>query len=253
MLESILTAKREAVARQKTLLPEKQLVVTEKKEKFRLQRRLREQEWTLIAECKLASPSKGVFHSGKTVPELAAVYEANGAGVLSILTDQHFNGALAHLEAVRRQTQLPLLRKDFTIDRYQIVESAAVGADVVLLIAAVLDQQTLGEYLALAHSFGLDAIVEVHDEADLAKATPLKPPIIGINNRDLRTFRTDAKQTQRLLPLCPADSLVISESGLSEAGQLTALQALGVRGALAGESLVTAADIGGKVRQMALL
>ena len=253
MLESILTAKRMTVARQKALLPEERLVVTEKKEKFRLQRRLRYEDWTLIAECKLASPSKGVFDSGKTVPQLAAIYEANGAGVLSILTDQHFNGTLAHLEAVRRQTHLPLLRKDFTIDRYQIVESAAAGADVILLIAAVLDQQTLGQYLALAHSFGLDAIVEVHDEADLAKAAALAPPIIGINNRDLRTFRTDVRQTQRLLPLCPAGSLVISESGLFEDEQLTALQALGVRGALAGESLVTAADIGDKVRRMALL
>lgn len=253
MLKSILAAKREAVEQQKVLLPEKQLIVPARSEKLRLQRRLREQPWTLIAECKLASPSKGVFDSGKTVQELAAIYEANGAGVLSILTDSHFNGTLAHLEAVRKQTRLPLLRKDFIIDRYQIVESAAAGADVVLLIAAVLDEKTLGEYLALAHSFGLDAIVEVHDEADLKKAATLAPPIIGINNRDLRTFRTDVRQTKRLLPLCPSGSLVISESGLFEVGQLTTLQALGVRGALAGESLVTAADIGQKVRQMALV
>lgn len=253
MLEAILAAKREAVHRQKMITPEQTLVVPERCRRFRLQKQLRENDWTLIAECKLASPSKGVLDSGKSVPELAAIYEQNGAGVLSVLTDRHFNGSLEHLQAVRKQTQLPLLRKDFILDRYQIVESAAAGADIVLLIAAALEQDEVETYLALAHSFGMDAIVEVHDKADLEKVIPLKPPIIGINNRDLKTFKTDTEQTMRLLPLCPTDSLVISESGLFEQSQVRRLKEYGVRGCLAGESLVTADDIGRKVRQLALL
>ena len=253
MLDAILAAKRAAVNSQKKLIPEQTLVVPKKYQHFRLQERLRGNAWTLIAECKLASPSKGVLDSGKSVAELAAIYEQNGAGALSVLTDRHFNGSMEHLQTVRKQTKMPLLRKDFIIDRYQIVESAAAGADVILLIAAALEQGEVETYLATAHSFGMDAIVEVHNQADLEKVISLKPPIIGINNRDLRTFKTDAEQTMRLLPFCPVDSLIISESGLFEQRQAQRLKEYGVRGCLAGESLVTADDIGQKVRQLALM
>ena len=252
MLQSILAAKKIEVERQKAVLPESRLGILRNEQPFRLQQCLRERPWSLIAECKLASPSRGVLSSGKSVTELASLYEANGAGVLSILTDRHFHGSLDQLKAVRRQTNMPILRKDFVVDRYQIVESAAAGADVILLIAAALDQGALAEYLSLATSYGLDAIVEVHTHAEVEKVAPLKPAIIGINNRDLHTFKTDVEQTVRLLPLCPPESLVISESGLFEAEQARRLQTLGVRGCLVGEGLVTAPDIGAKVRQLAL-
>ncbi len=252
MLQQIVAEKRAEVARQQAAAPEQSLAVVPNQQPFRLQRRLRQNPWSLIAECKLASPSRGVLPGNKSVTELASLYEANGAAALSVLTDKHFNGSLAHLLAVRRQTSLPLLRKDFVVDRYQIVESAAAGADVILLIAAVLEQKTLGDYLALAASYGLDAIVEVHTEQELKRVALLKPPIIGINNRDLNTFKTDVEQTARLLPLCPPDTLVISESGLFEAKQAERLRTLGVRGCLVGEGLVTAPDVGAKVRQLAL-
>lgn len=252
MLQQIVAAKRVDVEQQKQAVPEPTLMVAKKQQPFRLQQRLRENAWSLIAECKLASPSRGVLPGNKSVAELASLYEANGAAALSVLTDKHFNGSLEHLLAVRRQTSLPLLRKDFVVDRYQIVESAAAGADAILLIAAVLEQKTLADYLALAASYGLDAIVEVHTQLELEQVTPLKPSIIGINNRDLNTFQTDVEQTVRLLPLCPPESLVISESGLFEAGPAERLRTLGVRGCLVGEGLVTAPDVGEKVRQLAL-
>lgn len=220
---------------------------------FKLSKILQESPWSLIAECKLASPAKGRLCNSHTVPELAQVYSAHGAAALSVHTSAPFLGHITDIGAVRSVSALPLLRKDFIIDAHQIYEARAAGADAVLLIAAILTDAELMQYLQLCHRFGMDALVEVHSRQELARALATPAAIIGINNRDLTTFATSVETTFELLPHCGPGRLVISESGITGAGDALRLKAAGVKGILVGEALVLSSDIAGKTAELALL
>jgi len=195
----------------------------------------------IIAEIKRASPSKGLIRREYDPAAHAREYERAGATCLSVLTDgPFFQGSLADLECARNACGLPLLRKDFVLDPYQIDEARAFGADAVLLIVAVLPEPLLAELHAAARERNLDVLVEVHDERELDVAWRAGGRLIGINNRDLRSFSTSTDVTRRLMPRVPAGATVISESGLHDAAELAALEAIGVSGFLIGEAFMAA-------------
>lgn len=205
----------------------------------------------VIAEVKKASPSKGMIRPDFDPIAIAHTYAVNGAAALSVLTDEkYFQGELAFLEAISGAIALPLLRKDFTIDGYQVYESRVAQADAILLIAAVLEIGPLGELLALAHELGMVALLEVHTAEELERILPLRPRLIGINNRDLHTFHTDIQTTLELLSLIPPGVVVVSESGINTAADMTRLQEKGVHAFLIGESLMRAPDPGVKLREL---
>ncbi|WP_374688346.1 indole-3-glycerol phosphate synthase TrpC [Promineifilum sp.] len=199
---------------------------------------------SLIAECKKASPSKGLLVNHYDPVRLARLYEKAGARAISVLTDtRHFQGTLEHLRDVREAVRLPVLRKDFIFHPYQVYEARVAGADAILLIAAVLGDTDLSQLLALARKLGMAALVEVHSEAELARVLPLSPAIIGINNRDLQTFEVDFGNTARLRALIPADIAVVGESGLKTPDDVQAMRAAGVNAVLVGEALVRSKDV----------
>jgi len=211
----------------------------------------------LIAEVKRASPSRGVLRADLDPQALARTYAGSGAAAISVLTEeQHFQGSLADLIAVRAvldgrgDPRLPLLRKDFLFDAYHLYEARAYGADAVLLIAAVLNPGLLAELLALARTLGLECLVEVHDQQELERALTADAQIIGINNRDLRTFEVNLALSERLRPLIPADRVVVAESGIHSRADMQRLRALGVNAVLIGEALVTAEDAGAKIGEL---
>lgn len=199
---------------------------------------------SVIAEIKRASPSRGLLMDGRYSPvELARLYEENGARAISVVTERrYFRGDPDQLPAVREVVRLPVLRKDFILHEYQVYETVALGADALLLIAAVLEPARLEELHALARGMGLDVLVEVHHEAELEAALRAGADLIGINNRDLRTFRTDLTVTERLAPLCPPGVTVVSESGVRGPDDLERLVRVGVHAVLVGEALVTARE-----------
>ena len=198
----------------------------------------------LIAEIKKASPSKGVIRTDFDPETLARDYERGGATCLSVLTDTpSFQGAPDDLVVARQATHLPVLRKDFMLDPYQIVQSRALGADCILIIVAMLDDAMIAKLLSAAREWGMDALVEVHDEAELTRALHIDAQLIGVNNRDLKTFVTDIGTTIRLRPLIPADRHVVAESGLSTPEDLMKLSAAGVSSYLIGESLMRAENL----------
>jgi indole-3-glycerol phosphate synthase len=204
----------------------------------------------VIAEVKKASPSKGLIRPDCDPVAIAQTYAANGAAALSVLTDaKYFQGQLSFLEGIRTAVTLPLLRKDFIIDAYQVYESRAAHADALLLIVAALRSGQLEDFLGLADDLDMAALLEVHTVEELERCLPLQPRLIGINNRDLRTFHTDIETTLRLLPLVPSDVLVVSESGINTAADITRLQEKGVHAFLIGESLMRAPDPGVKLRE----
>lgn len=252
MLKKITDKKRQVVEelkKQRPLTSLQQDIVTGQ---FAFSKAIQQAEWTLIAECKLASPAKGQLCSGYSVPELAQIFTANGATALSVHTDTHFCGRLEDIAAVRAVTELPILRKDFIIDEYQLYEARTAGADAVLLIANILSDDQLKEYLAIAHELGMDSLVEVHTLEELERVQQTPAMLVGINNRDLQTFRTDVQNTFDLLPYCDKDRLLISESGVSHGEEAERLKRAGIRGILVGEGLVRATDIAGKTRELAL-
>jgi indole-3-glycerol phosphate synthase len=205
----------------------------------------------LIAEIKQASPSAGVIQEGADMPKIACAYQAAGACAISVLTEAHFfHGELSHLRRVKEVVSLPLLQKDFIIDPFQIYEGRAAGADAVLLIAAMLGFDQLREFADLARSLGLAPLVEVHDEEDLTKISGLGLPLIGINNRNLKTLGVDLETTFRLLERIPAGSVVISESGIRNREDVKRLQQAGVRGILVGEVLMRAPDPAAKIHEL---
>lgn len=208
--------------------------------------------WTsIIAEVKKGSPSKGVIRDDFDPLTIAEIYQENGATCLSVLTDEHFfMGHLQYLAKIREVVSLPLLRKDFICDPYQIYEARAAGADAILLIAAMLDAVQLAEYNALAVELQLDVLLEVHDEAELEMALTTGCELIGINNRNLQTFATDLATTERLLPLISADHFVVAESGIASRADVLRLQKAGARGFLVGESLMREEDIGAKLKEL---
>jgi indole-3-glycerol phosphate synthase len=198
----------------------------------------------VIAEFKRRSPSSGTIRPDLSATDVATRYERGGACAISVLTDeQYFGGSISDLSVIRATTALPLLRKDFIIDEIQIYEAAAAGADVVLLIAAVLDDDALAKLRATAEDeLGLDALVEVHTTEELHRAVRAGAKLIGVNNRDLHTFRTSLETSERLIAEAPRDRIMISESGLQSADDLCRLQTLGFRGFLIGEALMRASD-----------
>jgi indole-3-glycerol phosphate synthase len=252
MLKKIVTQKYQEVAAAKQIRPLADIIREIQPGNFRFRTALAATDWALIAECKLASPAKGRLCSCHSVSELAQIYEINGATALSVHSDQHFLGQLADLGKVRAVSKLPILRKDFIIDRYQIYESRAAGADCILLIAAILTDEQLQEYLVIARELGLDCLVEVHSQAELERVNQREAQIIGINNRDLNTFTTNIQTTLTLKPFCREGRLIISESGVANAQDALLLKAAGVQGILVGEGLVTAEKIGEQTQQMAL-
>lgn len=198
---------------------------------------------SVIAEHKRRSPSAGTILEGGLLEQIVGAYERGGAAALSIITEpHHFGGALADLDAARAVTTLPLLRKDFIVDPYQLYEAAAHGADAVLLIVAALDDDELRELYAEATALDLDVLVEVHSQSELARALEFDPQIIGINNRDLRDFSVDVERTHTLLADVPAGKTVVSESGFHSREQIDELERVGVDAVLIGSSLMRSGD-----------
>jgi indole-3-glycerol phosphate synthase len=209
---------------------------------------------SLIAEHKRRSPSAGAIREGMTVEEVVGAYERGGAAALSVLTErEHFGGSLEDLRAARAASRLPILRKDFVIDHYQLFESAAAGADAILLIVAALEPRQLARLHAEALALDLDVLVEVHDAQELETALELDADVIGINNRDLTDFSVDVQRTFELLSDVPAGKTVVSESGIATLEQLDELERVGVDAVLIGEALMRSDDIEAACRALTRL
>ena len=205
----------------------------------------------IIAEMKKASPSLGIIREDFNPVEIARIYEASGASAISVLTDEKFfQGSLFYLTEVKKSVNLPILRKDFIIDAYQIYEARSAGADAILLIAALLSKEEMQRFLDLAKELGIDCLVEVHSEAELKKVLQTNAHIIGINNRDLATFKTDMGTTLRLRPMIPAEKIVVSESGIKSRADVEKLMKEGVDAILVGETLMKSDDISTKLREL---
>jgi indole-3-glycerol phosphate synthase len=248
ILDDIVAHKREEVAARRRALPVPALrrlpLYSEPRRGFR-EALLRPPVPAVIAELKRASPSRGVIRASYDPVSIARGYAAAGARALSVLTDERFfGGALAHLAAVRAVVDLPCLRKDFLVDPYQIEEALAYGADAVLVIAAAVAPGVGEELLATAAAAGLDVLVEVHDAPELEWAVKAGAACIGINNRDLKTFRVTLETAERLAPLAPAEALLVAESGVRSAEDVRRMTAVGARAVLVGEAFMESADPG---------
>lgn len=257
VLQEICAAKRTHVAECKAAIPlaeiEKRAAGGPAPRRFadRLATAVGAGRYGLIAEIKKASPSKGLIRENFAPAALARAYQAGGASCLSVLTDvPYFQGRDDNLTAARMATALPVLRKDFMLDPYQIYESRAIGADCVLLIMAVLSDAEAGALETVAHDLGMDVLVEVHDEPELRRALALKSRMIGINNRNLRTLEVDLKTTEELTSLVPDGRIVVSESGLTVPSDLARMADAGAHCFLVGESLMRQADVTAATRAL---
>jgi indole-3-glycerol phosphate synthase len=257
VLAEICAEKHAEVARRKAAVPEAALVgglaQAPRLRRFAasLEQHLGEGRYGLIAEIKKASPSAGLIRSDFDPPMLARAYEAGGASCLSVLTDApYFQGSDEDLCAARSAVGLPVLRKDFIIDPYQIIESRCIGADCVLLIMAALSDEMAAQLAEAARELGLDVLAEVHDGAELDRALRLDARLIGINNRNLKTLETDLRTTERLAPRVPPDRLVVAESGIRQPDDLDRLAAAGARCFLVGESLMREPDVSAATRRL---
>ena len=260
ILKRIITVKHEEVAAAQRIAPLPALLETARARVDQrdqrdfvgaLRAKVAEGAAAVIAEVKKASPSKGVIREHFVPAEIAASYAEHGAACLSVLTDTpFFQGSVDYLRQARAACTLPVLRKDFMVDGYQIVEAAAMGADCILLIAAALSLSAMQEFETLAHSLGLAVLVEVHDGAELDAALTLKTPLIGINNRNLRTFEVSLENTFELLERIPDDRMVVTESGILTREDVERVRARGVHAFLVGEAFMRAENPGLALAQM---
>ena len=255
ILEEIVAAKQQelAVQKEKVSLDALQRLMASQQEPLNLSNALTGRGIRLIAEVQKASPSRGLLCPDFDPVRLASAYASNGAAAISVLTDLRFQGELEHLEQIKKSgasQHAPVLRKDFIFDPYQVYEARVAGADALLLIVAVLSLQQVKDLLDLSTELGMQCLVEIHDEEELTMALDAGAEVIGINNRDLSTFTTDLAVTERLAPLVPNGKIVVSESGISTQEHLRRLGSQRVDAVLVGEALVTAQDVGNKVREL---
>lgn len=251
ILKKIVAVKREEVAGRKKTRPlsELEAAIRTMPPPRDFRQALLDKDCAVIAEVKRLSPSRGLLREDFDPVRIATMYEHNGAAAVSILTDEtFFGGNDVILSAVRGAVSLPVLRKEFIIDPYQIHETRAIGGDALLLIAAILTEGQLREFLALATSLGLAVLVEVHDREEMETALRAGNGIVGINNRDLKTFQTDIRTTLELAPLIPTDRIAVSESGIRMREDIEVLMQAGIRAFLIGETLMTSPDAGATLR-----
>ncbi len=255
MLDEIIAKKRKEVEQRKKILPLAHLKkrIAQQKPPLDFALALKGKPIRLIAEVKQASPSRGVLCPNFNPTELATTYAQGGANAISVLTEvNYFKGSIDHLAAIREVVKLPLLRKDFIFDPYQVYESRAYGADALLLIVTILSQEQLKELLSISHRLGLKCLVEVHNETEVERALLSGAEIIGINNRDLNTFTVDINTTGQLSPLIPRQKIVVAESGIKSRKDIEKLMDWRVDAALIGEALVTANNILTKMKELML-
>jgi indole-3-glycerol phosphate synthase len=253
ILDQIVAAKRREIASLKKTTPLARLqeVINDLPLTRDFRQAINHRPCAVIAEVKRSSPSKGRIREQFDPVQIASIYQEHGARAISVLTDeQFFEGKGAYLAAIKKAVALPLLRKDFIIDAYQIYETRVLGGDALLLIASILEQRQLLEYIELAGHLGLAPLVEVHTKAELGKALAAGAEIIGINNRDLQTFSTDLKKTLELAPLIPQGNIMVAESGITTRKDIELLMQAGVHCFLIGEALMRANDIGEKLREL---
>jgi len=265
ILDDIMAYKRQELDHTKRAVPlaELKACAADRPQPLNLATALRGAGVRLIAEVKKASPSKGLFCPDLDPVQLAQTYATNGVAAISVLTDNHFfQGELLFLQRIKSHlstlhsplstlhSSIPILRKDFIFDPYQVYESLACGADALLLIVAVLSDEDLAELLGLTHALGLTALVEVHNETEIDRALRLGPRVLGVNNRNLHDFSVDLGTFGRLRPLIPADVVAVAESGVHTAADVRLLGRMGADAVLVGEALVTAPDVATKVREL---
>jgi indole-3-glycerol phosphate synthase len=257
ILDRIAAYKREEVAQRKAVRPLREVEAAARDVSeprgFRaaLERAHGPGRLALIAEIKKASPSKGLIREDFDPPALAKAYEAGGAACLSVLTDTpSFQGADDYLVIARMATGLPCIRKEFLVDPWQVAESRALGADAILVILAMVDDTLASDLMEAAEAHGMDVLVETHDEAELARAAALKAKLIGVNNRNLRTFEVDLAITERLAAAAPQGALLVTESGIFTSADAARLEKAGARAMLVGESLMRQADVGKATKEL---
>lgn len=255
ILDTIVAQKKKEIQKQKIRMPQEKIaniIAGDKRSGRSFKQALAQKGLSLIAEVKKASPSKGLLRADFDPLALSCCYEKNGAAAISVLTDeQFFQGSLENLQLVKTNTGLPVLRKDFLIDPYQLYEAKLYGADAVLLIAAILNKQELKAFIEISRELKLDALVETHSANELETALFCGAEIIGINNRDLQTFNTDLQVTIGLIDQVPPNILAVSESGISTSEHMQILADAGVDAVLVGEALVTSSDVASKVKELA--
>jgi indole-3-glycerol phosphate synthase len=254
ILKDIIAKKRERLLIAKQNMPEEQLKATMQGlgpiRPF-IKAINKPRQISLIAEIKKASPSRGIIREDFSIQDIARIYQQMEVQAVSVLTEEdYFLGSPTHLNEVRNIVSCPLLRKDFILEPYQVYESRFFGADAILLIAGILTRDQIIEFMQIASGLGLECLVEVHDEKELKKVLNLKVPLIGINNRNLRTLEVDLKTTERLYPLIPKDKAVVVESGIRNYQDALFLKILGVNALLIGEAFMEAPDIAKKVQEI---
>jgi indole-3-glycerol phosphate synthase len=257
MLNEIVRSKQKEVADRKATVPLRELrarlrdVPPPRDFHLAIDRRSSGGGIKLIAEVKRASPSQGILREGFDLAALTRAYAGAGAAAVSVLTDTpFFRGSLDDLVRAKASVSLPILRKDFTLDAYQVYEARVWGADAVLLIAAIVERHMLQDLLALAQELGLHPLTEVHTREELSAALQAKAPMVGINNRNLQTFHVSLETTLALLPDIPRDRVVVSESGIHDRAVAARLEAAGVDAILVGEGILRAPDVGAKIREL---